>query len=479
MLFNSIDFAVFLPIVFFLYWFILNRDLRVQNLFLIVVSYVFYGWWDPRFLILIAISSLVDYLVGLGLGKTDNSRQRKILLLTSIFINLGILVFFKYFNFFSENFSKAFTFIGQPITDRALLSIILPVGISFYTFQTLSYTIDVYKKKIEPTKDIIAFFAFVSFFPQLVSGPIERAINFLPQFFKKREFDYEKAVDGMRQILWGFVKKIVIADTCAIYANDIFMNYKNYSGSTLFLGVFFFTFQVYGDFSGYSDIAIGTGRLFGFDLMRNFAYPFFSRNIAEFWRRWHISLSTWFRDYVYIPLGGSRGGTFLKIRNIFIVFILTGFWHGANWTFIVWGILNALYFLPIILLRKTRVPENDVAENSYLPGVKETLQILSTLLLFGFSLIFFRSPTLDDTFSYISGICSNTILRYPEVIGTQAIVLVILLTVMEWIQRKKQHGLQFNNESCPVYVRWLIYYVLLLLLWQYAGKPQEFVYFQF
>ncbi len=352
MLFNSIDFAIFLPVVFCLYWFVTGRNLRAQNALLLITSYIFYGWWDWRFLSLIAFSSLVDYFVGIGLGKTANKAQRKILLLISIVVNIGFLAFFKYFNFFAGNFYTAFTFLGQPVFDPVLLNIILPVGISFYTFQTLSYSIDTYKRKIEPTRDIIAFFAFVSFFPQLVAGPIERATNLLPQFYTNRVFKYDEAADGMRQILWGLFKKIVIADNCALYVNRIFLNYDTYSGSTLLLGAVFFAFQIYGHFSGYSDIAIGSSRLFGFRLKRNFAFPYFSRDIAEFWRRWHISLSTWFRDYVYIPLGGSRCGTWMKVRNIFILFIVSGFWHGANWTFIAWGALNALYFLPLMLLKK-------------------------------------------------------------------------------------------------------------------------------
>ncbi len=307
MLFNSIDFAIFLPIVFFLYWFVTNKNLRVQNVLLVVASYIFYGWWDWRFLILIFFTSTMDFTISKQLGKTESIQRRKLLLTTSIIIDLGILAFFKYFNFFTDNFIAAFRFFGHEIQGHSL-RIILPVGISFYTFQSLSYTIDVYRKKLEPATKLIDFLAFVSFFPQLVAGPIERATNLLPQFYVQREFDYTKAVDGMRQILWGLFKKIVIADNCARFANQIFGNSSSLSGSTLVLGVLFFTFQIYGDFSGYSDIAIGTARLFGFTLMRNFAYPYFSRDIAEFWRRWHISLSTWFRDYLYIPLGGSRGG---------------------------------------------------------------------------------------------------------------------------------------------------------------------------
>jgi D-alanyl-lipoteichoic acid acyltransferase DltB (MBOAT superfamily) len=380
MLFNSIDFAIFLPIVFFLYWFVTNKNLRLQNLLIVLASYVFYGWWDWRFLTLIVFSTFVDYTVGLRLKKENSQLKRKILLWTSILVNLGFLGFFKYYNFFLDNFITAFSFFGQEIQGNSL-NIILPVGISFYTFQTLSYTIDVYKKKLEPTSDFIAFSAFVSFFPQLVAGPIERASNLLPQFYSKRDFDYTKAVDGLRQILWGLFKKIVIADNCAEYANQIFNNSADMNGSTLVLGALFFTIQIYGDFSGYSDIAIGTARLFGFNLMRNFAFPYFSRDIAEFWRRWHISLSTWFRDYLYIPLGGSRGGTWMKVRNTFIIFIVSGFWHGANWTFIVWGALNAIYFLPLLLTNNNRNHLEIVAKGKYLPSAKEILLMLITFAL--------------------------------------------------------------------------------------------------
>ena len=364
MLFNSIEFAIFLPIVFILYWFVTNRNLKIQNILLVCASYLFYGWWDWRFLSLIFFSSIVDYLVGIGLSKTEKTGKRKFLLLISIFVNLGFLGVFKYFNFFAENFAQAFTLFGSSIEPNRL-NIILPVGISFYTFQTLSYSIDVYKKKLQPTKDIVAFFAFVSFFPQLVAGPIERATNLLPQFYKKREFSYDKATDGMRQILWGLFKKMVIADNCARLVNDIFDNFETFSGSTLLFGIVLFAFQIYGDFSGYSDIAIGTSRLFGFNLKRNFAFPYFSRDIAEFWRRWHISLSTWFRDYVYIPLGGSRGGKFSQVRNIFIIFIVSGFWHGANWTFIVWGALNAYISYRLCYCRKIELILNQSLRASF------------------------------------------------------------------------------------------------------------------
>ena len=397
MLFNSLDFAIFLPIVFLLYWFVAQKNLKLQNALIVVASYVFYGWWDWRFLSLIIFSTVVDYLIGQRLRTEDKQSKRKVLLWTSIIVNLGFLGFFKYYNFFLENFVDAFSLFGMQINANSL-NIILPVGISFYTFQTLSYTIDVYRKKLEPTKDFIAFSAFVCFFPQLVAGPIERATNLLPQFYKKRTFEYHKAVDGMRQILWGLFKKVVIADNCAEFANQIFNNSADMNGSTLVLGAIFFTFQIYGDFSGYSDIAIGTSRLFGFDLKQNFATPYFSRDIAEFWRRWHISLSTWFRDYLYIPLGGSRGGTWMKVRNTFAIFLVSGFWHGANWTFIIWGALNAIYFLPLLLTNNNRKNLGVVAEGKLLPSLRELFAMLTTFRLTVFAWIFFRAENLSHAF---------------------------------------------------------------------------------
>lgn len=419
MLFNSLDFAIFLPIVFLLYWFAMNRNLKVQNFLIVVASYIFYGWWDWRFLSLIVFSTSVDFFICQGLHKSSKRVKRKLLLWISISLNLGFLGVFKYYNFFIENFIEAFSYFGQSISVSSL-NIILPVGISFYTFQTLSYSINVYRRKLEPTNDFVAFAAFVSFFPQLVSGPIERATNLLPQFYKKRQFDYKNAVDGMRQILWGLFKKVVIADNSARIDNKIFNNYPEYGGSTLLLGTLFFTFQIYGDFSGYSDIAIGTSRLFGFSLMRNFAFPYFSRDIAEFWRRWHISLSTWFRDYLYIPLGGSKGGLARKVRNTFIIFIVSGFWHGANWTFIVWGALNAIYFLPLLLAKRNRVNTDNVAEGKLLPNLKELSQILLTFILTIIAWVFFRSATVHDALLFLSGIFPIHYLKSQTLWGVKA-----------------------------------------------------------
>jgi len=483
MLFNSIDFAIFLPVVFMLYWFITNKNLKLQNFLIVVASYFFYGWWDWRFLSLILFSTIVDYTVGLGLLKQENQLKRKILLLASIIVNLGFLGFFKYYNFFLDNFISAFSFFGAEIKANSL-NIILPVGISFYTFQTLSYSIDVYKRKLEPTKDFIAFSAFVSFFPQLVAGPIERATNLLPQFYNKRTFDYSKAVDGMRQILWGLFKKIVIADNCAEYANQIFNNSADMNGSTLVLGALFFTFQIYGDFSGYSDIAIGTARLFGFDLMRNFAFPYFSRDIAEFWRRWHISLSTWFRDYVYIPLGGSRGGIWMKIRNTFIIFIVSGFWHGANWTFIVWGALNAIYFLPLLLTNNNRNNLEIVAKGKVLPTFKEFVSILLTFGLTVFTWIFFRSENIVQAFSYISGIFSKSLFEIPEFSGMgkalTTIILVVIFVLIEWWGRDSQYAIAKIGLGWKKPLRYAIYCLIILSIMCFGNfNENQFIYFQF
>ena len=478
MLFNSIDFAVFLPLVFVLYWFVTQRNLKLQNFFIVVVSYIFYGWWDWRFLSLILFSTIVDYTVGVLLLKENNETKRKILLWISIVINLGFLGFFKYYNFFLDNFVAAFSFFGQPISASGL-NVILPVGISFYTFQTLSYSIDVYKRKLEPTKDFIAFTAFVSFFPQLVAGPIERATHLLPQFYNKRKFEYDKAVDGMRQILWGLFKKIVIADNCAEYANLIFNNSDTYSGSTLVLGALFFTFQIYCDFSGYSDIAIGTSRLFGFDLMRNFNFPYFSRDMAEFWRRWHISLSTWFRDYLYIPLGGSRGGTWMKVRNTFIIFIVSGFWHGANWTFIVWGALNAVYFLPLLLTKNNRSNLDTVAHGRYFPTLKELSLMLVTFGMTVFAWIFFRADNMTHAISYIAEIFSSSLLSVPEVRPRNILLLICSFIFVEWLGRENQYAIEKLGMKWYRPLRYALYYAIVLAIFWFAGKEQEFIYFQF
>ena len=482
MSFCSIDFAIFLPLVFILYWFIADKNLRVQNFLVVVASYIFYAWWDWRFLSLIFFSTVVDYSVGIGLSKNKDPIERKLLLWTSIAVNIGFLAFFKYFNFFIDNFVEAYSFFFQEISVRSL-NIILPIGISFYTFQTLSYTIDVYRERLQPTRDFVSFAAFVSFFPQLVAGPIERATRLLPQFYQKRTFIYEDAVDGLQQILWGFFKKLVVADNCAALANMIFNNSADYSGSTLLLGALFFTFQIYGDFSGYSDIAIGTARLFGFRLSQNFAFPYFSRDMAEFWRRWHISLSTWFRDYVYIPLGGSRTGKWLNIRNVFVIFIVSGFWHGANWTFIVWGALNALYFLPLLLLKRNRKNLDVVAKGRLLPSFRELVSMGTTFGLAVLGWIFFRAENISHALSYLAEICSPSILTFPEIINKQVLMTILMigfLLAVEWLGRESEYGIEKMRVVKSRTLRWGFYLFILFLIGMFMHSQQTpFIYFQF
>lgn len=478
MLFNSIEFAVFLPIVFLLYWFVFNKNLKLQNLLLLVSSYIFYGWWDWRFLTMMAFTTLIDYWVGIGLMNNKNKTQRKVLLLTSIILNLGLLGFFKYYNFFIESFTAAFTFFGQPF-NVSTLNIVLPVGISFYTFQTMSYAIDVYQEKLKPTKDIISFFSFVSFFPQLVAGPIERASNLLPQFYVERKFDMQKAIDGSRQMLWGLFKKIVIADNCAIYVNDIFGNYEAYNGITLLIGAIFFTIQIYGDFSGYSDIAIGCARLFGFNLMQNFAYPFFSRDMPELWRRWHISLTSWFQDYVYFPLGGSRGNKWMRVRNTFIVFILSGLWHGANFTYLFWGFIFAVYLLPNLLSDKKVKKSKTVAEGRMFPTGSEVFQMFSTFMLVVLITIFFRVKNMSEGMDFLGKIFSGSSFALPEVFPIKMFSLIAIMLIAEWLQRDKLHALEIGNMKMPAVMRYSIYYGVIAIILLMGGSQQDFIYFQF
>jgi D-alanyl-lipoteichoic acid acyltransferase DltB (MBOAT superfamily) len=489
MLFNSFEFALFLPLVFFLYWFVFQRNLRMQNALVVAASYLFYGWWDWRFLGLIFFSSIADYVIGKSLHDSDDPKRRKLFLILSLSINLGILGFFKYYNFFVDSFVSSFGMLGVQMNESSL-NIILPVGISFYTFQTLSYTIDIYRKQLEPTRDVSAFFAFVSFFPQLVAGPIERAVNLLPQFHKTRTFDVDKAKDGIRQIFWGLFKKIVIADTCATNVNIIFENSETMSGSALLLGAFLFAFQIYGDFSGYSDIAIGTARLFGFGLMQNFATPYFARDIGEFWRRWHISLSTWFRDYIYIPMGGSRVSKYRQFWNILVTFTVSGFWHGANWTFVIWGFLNGLYYMPSMLLNRNKKKKTKVvAEGKLLPSPIELFQMARTFFLTLIAWVFFRANDMGQAIQYIGDMLSPSLLSSPAASlkgfamkesVIYALLAIITLVVIEWFQRDKQHGLQFVADR-PLAWRWAAYttMIAIILVFRQTGGNLDFIYFQF
>lgn len=509
MLFNSFEFAIFLPIVFLLYWFVFDyaiskckRQLLWQNLFVVVASYIFYGWWDWRFLILIAITTLLSFLSGIGIEKAPTQRGKKAVMIANVVVNLGILGIYKYYDFFATQFARLFGIES----DFLLLHLILPVGISFYTFQALSYSIDVYRKQIQPTHDIVAFTAFLSFFPQLVAGPIERATNLLPQFQKKRTFDYATAVDGMRQILWGLFKKIVVADNCATYVDTVFADISNQSGSTLVLAAVLFTFQIYGDFSGYSDIAIGTAKLFGIKLMRNFNVPYFSRDIAEFWRRWHISLTTWFRDYVYIPLGGSRPNIpeairrrgdkaiearytkCIAVRNTFIIFLLSGFWHGANWTFVLWGAYHALLFVPLLLLNKNRryrdtvttitLPDGTI-KTKWLPSFKEAGQMLLTFALAVFGWIIFRATSIANVGIYLQHVFDISLFSPPMIItGVKRTLLsIVILLVVEWLHRDKQHGLDLSNRNKAIQLA--ISYAIVLFILEFGANVQSFIYFQF
>lgn len=532
MLFNSYEYLIFLPVVFLLYWYVFSKNLKARNLFLLAASYVFYGWWDWRFLFLIIASSAVDYYCGLKMGSLPSLREggataspdfsgtrqsssegqrlmqavsslretqersnlsndetasflavtkvQKLYLSISLAFNLGLLAFFKYFNFFIESTADFIQLFGFQANIHTL-NIILPVGISFYTFQTLSYSIDVYRGKLEPTKDPIAFFAYVSFFPQLVAGPIERASNLLPQFFQKKSFDYTLAMDGLRQILWGLFMKVVIADNCAVFVNQAFANPETQPASNLLIGAVFFSFQIYGDFAGYSNIAIGTGKLLGFRLMQNFAFPYFSRDIAEFWRRWHISLSTWFRDYLYVPLGGSKGGKFQSLRNIFIIFLVSGFWHGANWTFIVWGGINALLFIPLFWFGKNRVNIRIVAQNRILPTFYESTQVLLTFSLVTLAWIFFRAPDLNTAATYIAHLFSSSILTKPvlDIRVYLFICWVAVFVLLEWAGRREEFAIQKMAFRKPALIRYGLYYGLVMAIFLFATKEQEFIYFQF
>lgn len=481
MLFNSLEFLLFLPIVFLLYWFVF-KSRKWQNLFVVVASYVFYGWWDWRFLFLIALTTLCSFISGFLIEHYEGERSKqKWISAANIVLNLAILALFKYYNFFTENLQVLFNGFGIHL-DWPTLNIVLPVGISFYTFQALSYSIDVYRKKINATRDIIAFFAFISFFPQLVAGPIERATNLLPQFLKSRAFDESKAVDGLRQILWGFFKKVVVADTCASTLMYVWEDYQQMSGISLFFGGLLFTFQIYGDFSGYSDIAIGTARLFGINLKRNFNYPYLSRSIPEFWRRWHISLMTWFRDYVYFPLGGSRCSKWKIIRNVFIVWGISGLWHGANWTFICWGLFHAVLLAIYNLFGINTKYEHEIAYGRILPSLKELCQMLFSFFLAVIGWIIFRAETMIQAWDYLSRMFSSPFdgMKVGSLRYTFAFVIIMLIA--EWIQRDKQHALEFVHcKGIMQYrlTRWSIYMGVLALILVFAGAQSQFIYFQF
>ena len=477
MFFNSFHFAIFLPIVFILYWFIGNKSKINQNFILILASYYFYSCWDYRFLFLLIFSTLLDYVSAMKIENSVSQKQRKFWLWLCISINIGFLGIFKYYNFFISSFTDLLNSFGMH-SDPLLLKVILPVGISFYTFHGLSYIIDIYYKRIKPEKNFVDYSLFVSYFPLLVAGPIERATHLLPQLKVRRKFNFEKAKEGLYQIVWGLVKKVVIADTCSIYANAIFDHYNSMNSLSLFLGTIYFAFQIYGDFSGYSDIALGTSKLFGIDLLKNFNYPYFSRDIAEFWRRWHISLTTWFRDYLYIPLGGSKGSKWFQIRNVFIIFLVSGFWHGANWTFIAWGFINALYFIPLLLLNRNRNNIDEFQLGFNLLSVKIVFNILVTFIITCFAWIFFRAKTITDALHYIKRMVNEgnfaeqyfNIERYNH----ELIWLILLFVIIEWNNRTKLEPISGKYS-------WLKLSLCLasILTLGVFSDYKEFIYFQF
>ncbi len=478
MLFNSFEYLLFLPIVFILYWFVFNKRLKHQNILLLIASYFFYGWWSYQFLALLIVSTLLDYLYGFQVAS-PNRKKAKLFLWLSIINNLGILAVFKYYNFFVTEIQQALDSIGLH-TSPVLLQIALPVGISFYTFHGMSYVFDIYREKIKPVANFIDYSLFVAFFPLLVAGPIERANHLLPQVQQKRVFNYTQAVEGCRLILWGLFKKVVVADSLANIADACFDNYTDHNGISLILGAIAFSLQIYGDFSGYSDIALGTAKLFGFELLSNFRFPYFSRDIAEFWRRWHISLSSWFRDYLYIPLGGSRNGRAKAIRNTFIIFLVSGFWHGASWNFIVWGLIHACGFLPLLLLNRNRQYVTDVAaQDRLLPGWKELRQMFFTFTFVTIAWVFFRAETITVAAGYLEQTV-RSIWHQPDQLFTLPVinvewVYIVPLLMGDWYFRHDERRLRTGSK----WITRFVYLLCVIMVLSKLGKASSFIYFQF
>jgi len=477
MLFNSIEFAIFLPIVFCLYWFVTNKNLTAQNILLLTAGYLFYGWWDWRFLFLLALSTTMDYAVGIKIYESRSPQTKKRWLWVSMIFNLGLLGFFKYYNFFAHSWVEAFRSIGYEMNPWTL-KVILPVGISFYTFQSISYSMDIYRNKIVPTRNFLAFATFVSFFPQLVAGPIERAANMLPQMIKKREFKYAQAVEGIKLMIWGLFKKIAIADSLAPAVNDIFKNYEHYSGGTLIMGALFFSFQIYADFSGYTDIARGTAKLFGFELMLNFNFPYMSRSIGEFWRKWHISLSTWFRDYLYIPIGGSKVNKWKGIRNVFVIFLVSGFWHGANWTYIAWGGIHAMLFIPSFVMGTNRKDVEDViSETKRFFSLKEMGQIVLTFCLVTMAWIFFRADSIENAVHFIGRMFTHPSFSFAEHWKTNEMMAINMKGILAVLNLGVYYYLFKRNLLNS---KWIWFFLLVELLFLGSTRNAvDFIYFQF
>jgi len=477
MFFNSLAFAIFLPLVFILYWFVFNKTKRTQNAVLIIASYYFYSCWDWRFLFLLVFSTFLDYYTGIRIEKSKTKKISKFWFWLSISVNLGFLGIFKYYNFFANSFAELLTGVGFKASPF-LLDVVLPVGISFYTFHGLSYVIDIYYKRIKAEYNFVDYSLFVSYFPLLVAGPIERATHLLPQVKVKRTFDSDRAKEGIHQFIWGLLKKVVIADTCATYANAIFDNYPSMNSLSLILGAVYFAFQIYGDFSGYSDMALGMSKLFGIDLLKNFNYPYFSRDIAEFWRRWHISLTTWFRDYLYIPLGGSKGGIWMKIRNTFIIFLVSGFWHGANWTYMAWGFINAVYFLPLLLSNKNRNNIEAVQLKWNFYSVKVILSIIYTFLLTCVAWVFFRAKTINDAILYLKRIIltRNFSLQYldNDRYNYELLLMIGLFVLVEWNNRFKIEPISGKRSVLKLALA-----IASIMAFGTFSNYKEFIYFQF
>jgi alginate O-acetyltransferase complex protein AlgI len=473
MLFNSIEFSLFLPVVFVLYWFVFNKSLRWQNVLILTASYFFYGWWSWKFLGVLILSTVLDYLYGFWVAS-PNKKKAKLFLCLSIINNLGMLGVFKYYDFFVTEFQKGFELIGIHVSPL-LLNIALPIGISFYTFHGMSYVFDIYRAKQKPVSNFIDYSVFVGFFPLLVAGPIERANHLLPQIQKSRNFNYSQAVEGCRLIVWGMFKKVVIADSLAVIVDEVFGTYQEHNAFTLIIGAIAFSFQIYGDFSGYSDIAIGVAKLFGFELLTNFKFPYFSRDIAEFWRRWHISLSSWFRDYLYIPLGGSKEGQSKAIRNTFIIFLVSGFWHGASWNFIIWGFIHACAFMPLLLLNRNRKHVSEVvAQDKKTPSFKELVQMAGTFAFVTFAWIFFRADSIEIALGYLKRIVlnikENPLQLFDLPANAIAFCYVLPMLFGDWLFRRDERNLKINST---------IAILLCLIIWYHFGNKNTFIYFQF
>jgi len=490
MLFNSFEFAVFLPIVFLIYWLCFKNDFRKQNLFLLLASYFFYGWWDWRLLFLLIFLSLFNYFVGIKIDASITPNHRKSWLITGLVINLGVLWVFKYFNFFIEGFVDLVSLFGYDLKGTAI-NVILPLGISFYTFLSLSYLLDIHKKSLTADKNIIDVLLSLSFFPIILAGPIQRPATLLPQIKASRIFNYNQAVDGLRQILWGLFVKIAVADNMAHLANDIFLNYSDYAGSTLMIGALYYTIQIYADFSGYSHIAIGTASLLGFRLMKNFDYPYFARDITQFWKRWHISLTTWFRDYLFLPVSFSiawriktkkvlliKKDLFIYIIASLLTWLLTGLWHGANYTFLIWGLLHGLlliFYRWQIKSRKRIQKKLKIDNDNILLSFTESM---FTFLFVVITWVIFRSASVRESMEYIKGMFSPSLFSNPGDLPVIEIALALLFLIVELRQREKDHALQFDKLN-SAWVRWSIYASLVLIILLFGGGAQQFIYFQF